>query len=266
MTPPEPILDVLLELLERVGTSRDGAALVSEEELSRWPAETVREMKAQKLLARASPAVSVACPGCEQECTMPVHTVFAGVGKADSFIVCDKRDDISRVAVSAELLRQWRCGVEAVGGFVTRSLGLRPESQRKVGAGLWELGLVTGKKRSQRVCLRTNGTLELVTGQNAVPLTELVRFGADGYSIDRESIRQLVDSTTMGDSRYTPSNARREARKLKTQALHERWRREYHALKKSRPGMSDVWYAQQIAKMNIAESRSAETIRKHMAR
>ena len=34
MTP----LDALLELLERVGASRGAAALVSEEELSRWPA------------------------------------------------------------------------------------------------------------------------------------------------------------------------------------------------------------------------------------
>lgn len=266
MTPPEPILDVLLELLERVGTSRDGAALVSEEELSRWPAEAVREMKAHKLLVKASPAGTVVCPGCEQECTMPVHAVSAGAGNAASFVVCDKRDDINRVAVPAKRLRLWRCGAEAVGAFAAHSLGLRPESQRKVGAGLWELGLVTGKKRSQRVCLQANGTLELVTGNNAVALTEVMRNGPGGYTVDGAAIRQLVDSTTMGDSRYTPSNARREARKLKTQALHERWRRKYHALKKSRPGMSDVWYAQQIAKMNIAESRSAETIRKHMAR
>ncbi len=37
MTP----LDALLELLERVGASRSAAALVSEEELSHWPAEAV---------------------------------------------------------------------------------------------------------------------------------------------------------------------------------------------------------------------------------
>ena len=82
MTP----LEALLELLERVGASRGAAALVSEEELSRWPAEAVRELKAQKLLVKASPAVSVVCPGCEQECTMPVHTVSAGTGQ--SGIVC----------------------------------------------------------------------------------------------------------------------------------------------------------------------------------
>lgn len=262
MTP----LEALLELLERVGASRDAAALVSEEELSRWPAEAVRGLKAQKLLQRASPAVSVVCPGCEQECVMPVHTPAAGAGAATSFVVCDKRDDINRVAVSAERLRQWRCGMEAVRVFVAQSLGLRTGSQRKAGAGLWELGLVTGKKRSKMVCLRADGALEMVAGQNAVPLAELVRYGANGYSVDTEEIRQLVDAATTGDSRYTPSNARREARKLDTQALHEKWRKEFRALKQRHPEMSDKGCSKLIAKMDIAPKRSAETIRKHMKR
>jgi len=259
MTP----LEALLDLLERVEASQ-GAALVSEEELRRWPVEAVRALKADMLLGKASPATSVVCPGCEQECTMPVHTVSAGTGKAASFTVCDKREDINRVPVSAERLRQWRCGAEAVGAFIARSLGLRPESQRKAGDRLWELGLVKGRKRSQMVCLRVNDVLEFVAGSNAVPLAEVVRYGTEGYSIDGEAIRQLADTSTAGDSRYTPSNTRREARKLNTKAVHESWRREYKTLKKRRPGMSDVWYAQQIARMDIAKSRSADTIRKQM--
>lgn len=259
MTP----LEALLELLERVGAN-NGAALVSEEELSRWPAEAVRQLKSQKLLTRASPAVSAVCSGCEQECTMPVHTVSAGPGKAASFAVCDKRDDINRVAVPAERLKQWRCGPEAVGLFVGHGVGLHPESQRKAADGLWELGLVKGKRRSQMVCLRAGEALELVAGGNAFPLAELLRYGAEGYSVDSEAIRQLVDAATTGDSRYTPSNARREARKLDTEALHESWRKEYRSLKKRRPGMSDKWYSQSISKLDIAQGRNAETIRKHI--
>jgi hypothetical protein len=34
---------------------------------------------------------------------------------------------------------------------------------------------VTGKKRSQMLCLRANEALELVAGNNAVPLAELVQ-------------------------------------------------------------------------------------------
>jgi hypothetical protein len=258
MTPVE----ALLELLERVEANRGAAALLSEEELNHWPAEAVRELKAQELLAKASPAVSVVCPGCEQECTMPVYTQPART--ASSFIVCDKRNDINRVPVSADRLRQWRCGVEAVGAFVAQSLGLRSDTQRKTDAGLWELGLVAGKKRSQMVCLGANEALELVAGENAVPLAELVRFGAESYSVDCEAIRQLVDAASTGDSRYTPNSTRREARKLDTLALHESWRKAYRNLKTSRPGKPDVWYSQQIAKSDIGKGRSAETIRKHM--
>jgi hypothetical protein len=196
---------------------------------------------------------------------MPVHTPPSGTG-ASSFVVCDKRDDINRVAVSAERLRQWRCGAEAVGAFVSKSLGLRPESQRKAGAGLWELGLVTGKKRSQMLCLRANEALELVAGNNAVPLAELVRYEAGSYAVNHAAIGQLVDAATTGDSRYTPGNVRREARKLDTQGMHESWRKEYRTLKNRRPEMSEVWYSQQIAKMDIAKDRSAETIRKHIKR
>jgi hypothetical protein len=262
MTP----LDALREVLERLGASRGAAALVSEEELSRWPVEAVRKLKSQNLIIKASPAVSVVCPGCEQECTMPVFTVPAGARAAASFVVCDKRDDTNRVAVSAERLRQWRCDAEAVGRFVAQSLGLRPENQRKAGAGLWELGLVKGKKRSQMVCLRADGALELVAAQNAVPLAELVCFGAEGYSVDTEAVRQQVDAATTGDPRYTPSNDLREARKLKTQSRYESWRKAYRALKKRRPEMSDASCSKQIAKMDIGNGRNAETIRKHLKR
>jgi len=97
-------------------------------------------------------------------------------------------------------------------------------------------------------------------------LSELVRFHDGGYSIDDVMIRGLVDSATTADPRYTPSNARREARKLDTRALYDSWRREYRLLKRSRPNMSDVWYAQQIAKRDCGGGRTAETIRKHLNR
>jgi len=182
------------------------------------------------------------------------------------FTICDKRDDINRVEIRTERLRQWRCGAEAVGAFVAQSLELRADSQRKKDSGLWELGLVTGKKRSQMVCLRVGERLELVAGENAVPLADLVRFGPEGYSVDGVAIRQLVDAATTSEAHYTPSVARREARKLNTQSRYESWRKAYRALKQSHPGMSDVWYSQRISKMETAQGKSADTIRKHMTR
>jgi hypothetical protein len=93
---------------------------------------------------------------------------------------------------------------------------------------------------------------------------ELVGYRDGKYSVDGDMIRQVVDSVTTADPRYTPSNARRESRKLATQAMYEAWRKAYRDLKKKRRNMTDVWYSQQIAKQGIAANRSAETIRKHM--
>jgi hypothetical protein len=131
-------------------------------------------------------------------------------------------------------------------------------------APVWNVGIGRGDKRSQMLCLQVDGGLSLAAGNNAVPLAELVGFRDGEYSVDGAMIRELVDSATTADSRYTPSNARREARKLDTQAMYEGWRKAYRDLKKQRWNMSDVWYSQKIAKLDIAARRDAETIRKHM--
>src|SRR3984893_1442250 len=125
----------LIELLARVGARNGAAVLVSAEELSQWPAAAVAAMKSQKLLARARPAVSVVCPGCERECVMPVHTLPTEPRDPASFIVCDKRDDINRVPVSAKRLMQWRCDAGAVCGFIAASLGFGRRGQGSCRAG-----------------------------------------------------------------------------------------------------------------------------------
>ena len=112
--------------------------------------------------------------------------------------------------------------------------------------------------------LKVDGVLSLVAGNSRLPLIELIEYHDNAYSLDEAMIHQLVDSATTADNRYTPSNARREARKLDTSAMHESWQQEFRKLKKKRSNMSDIWYSQQIAKMEIANGRSAETIRKNM--
>jgi hypothetical protein len=256
--------DALIELLARVGAGNGAAALVSDEELIQWPPAAVAAMKSQRLLAKARPASSAICPGCERACVMPVHTLPRASGAAASFIVCDKRSDINRVPVSAKRLTQWRCDADAVRGFVTASLGLLRSDQHPADAGLLNIGIASGGKRRQMVCLQVNGDLSLVVGNNAVSLAELVGFRNGEYSVEPAMIRELVDSATTADHHYTPSNAKRAARKLDTQAMYKDWRKAYRDFKKRRPNMSDVWYSQQIAKQDIAVGRKADTIRKHM--
>lgn len=257
-------IDALLELLGRVGACRDTAVLVSDEELLQWPQAAVKVMKSQKLIVRARPASSAICPGCESNCVMPVHTLSATTSTPSSFIVCDQRSDINRVPVSPGRLTQWQCNADLVSGFVASSLGLRVTGGHTDNAGRRSIGMVRGDKRSQMLCLETSGALNLVIGNSKVPLAEVIEYHKGTYTLDAAAIRRLADYATTADERYTPSSSRREVLKLATQAMYERWRREYRTLRRNRPGMSGVWYAQQIAKMEIAKGRDAETIRKRM--
>ncbi len=254
----------LIELLARIG-ARDGAAvLVSTEELNQWPAAAVAALKSQGLLLKARPAQSVVCPGCEQDCSMPVHTVSRANAPATSFVVCDKRSDINRVAIPPARLAQWRCDAQMVCGFVAASLGLMQTTVQPSDSGLLPVGMARGVKRTQMLCLRVQGHMTLVVGAAVLPLADVIRFEDGNFTLDAAAIHQLVDATTTADPRHTPSTVKREARKLDTQAMYAAWQKEYRALKKRRPGESDVWYSEQIAKKPIAKDRDASTIKKHM--
>ena len=260
MTPREALLD----LVARVG-ARDGAAVrVSETDVRQWPAEAVCALKAHRLLVRARPATTVVCPGCEADCVMPVQTIPAGPREAARFIVCDKRSDINRVALTTAHVDHWKCDAEALARFVVEQLGLRRSRHRVDDSETRPLGLAAGDTRHQMLGLRTRGDVTLVVADTAVALADLIDFEHGAYVLDTAAIRHLIDAATTADPRYTPSTTRREAHTLDTQARYARWETAYRALKQRRPQMSDVWYARQIAKQTVAAGCQADTIRRHM--
>ena len=259
-----PEIALLVDLLERVGNSRGAGVLINKDELNHWPSLAFKAIKKQKLVVRSRPSRSSVCLGCEQGCVMPVHTLQIKSGTPPSFIICDKRNDINRVPVPSEDLIQWQCHADSICNFVATSLGLRRSGKQKGNNRLWEIGIATGKKRNQMLCLQANGGLVLVAGNNKVPLAELIKFHDDKYLLNDAMISQLVDTTTTADNRYTPSDVKREVRKLETLDLHAAWAKEYRKLKKQYPGRPDTWFAQKIARMDIGHDRNPETIRKNM--
>ena len=257
----------LIELLGRLGANQGAVILVNDDELSQWPNEAVAAMKTQRLITKARPASSAICPGCERDCMMPVHVLPSeGSLTARAFVVCDKRSDINRVAISLAKLIQWQCSADAVCGFVAASIGVRRSDKQSSIAGLFEIGISTGDKRSQMLCLQANGVLALVVGSNPLPLVEMIEFHDGAYSLVTIMVRQLVDAAVTADSRYTPSIAKRESRKLDTQARYASWQKAYrdlHKINKSK-NKTETWYSQQIEKMDIAKGLDASTIKKHM--
>lgn len=66
------------------------------------------------------------------------------------------------------------------------------------------------------------------------------------------------------DESLPPENSRRERRKRETELMYQAWQNEYQRLRKLRPKMGKKWCASQIARMDIAFSRDAETIRRRL--
>lgn len=163
----------LTELLGRIGARNGESVTVSTEELNQWPTAAISALKSQGLLLKARPVKSVVCPGCEQECSMPVHTVTRASAPATSFVVCDKRSDTNRVTIAAARLALWRCDAKAVCGFVAACLGLQPTTVQPSEDGLLPIGMARGNKRTQMLCLRLQGHLALVVGAvDAMPLAD----------------------------------------------------------------------------------------------
>lgn len=108
--------------------------------------------------------------------------------------------------------------------------------------------------------------LALAAGGSQCAILNLARQARAGVGIAIDEYLVAQNHTlSINTSSSRPSNTVvREMRKQKTQAMYKAWQSAYRRLKMKRPGMSDVWYAQQIAKESIAQDRDAETIRKNM--
>ena len=171
---------------------------------------------------------------------------------------------LNRVALTTAHVDQWKCDGEALARFVVEQLGLRRSRHRADASGTRPLGLAAGDTRHQMLGLRTHGDVTLVVADTAVALADLIDFDHGAYVLDTAAIRHLVDAATTADPRYTPNQARRQARTLDTQARYARWQKAYRALRKRRPHMSNLWYARQIARQAVAAGCRADTIRRHM--
>jgi len=252
---------VFLDLVSRVGASTAREVRVASHELARWPGEAVSALKSQKLIRRARHAPSTVCPGCGRQCAMPVDW---GVAPSIPWVVCDKRGDINRVPVFADRLAQWRTSAGILGRFVAEGLSLRWSGRKAKYRGELEIGRVVGEKPGEMLKLRTEGGLALVTGTSALALPKVLVFGNGGFGLEQSRIRRWLDATAADERPIASSRIRREVGKLDTRKKYKDWQKAYRALRREKPGMTDVWYSRQIARSVLGGGHRPDTIRKNM--
>ncbi|MFQ5443581.1 MAG: hypothetical protein ACE5EK_03080 [Nitrospinales bacterium] len=254
--------NVLQELIQHLNSQSEGT--IAWEQVREWPEGAVSIFQKAGWIKTKAPAKTVVCPGCEENCFMPVHVSPTIQGQpAKAYVACDRRDDMGRIPISPDYLQQWQITENQVAHWVARELGLKGKPKKDKTTRTIQIGDIQGKKQSGRLDLVTVEPVSLKTSGHILPLNEIIFFESNELQIDREAILNMVDRSPPTD-RYQPSIARREARKLKTQEMYKSWRKAYQELKKNRRNMSDTWYSQQIAKMDVAKGRDSETIRRNM--
>jgi hypothetical protein len=211
--------DALFELLERVGAGHGAAVLVSEHELGQWPNAAVAEMKSHGLLARARPATSAVCPGCERECVMPVQILPDRIRAPEAFIVCDKRSDINRLAVPVSHLEQWQASGASIANLLAGLLGLRQPSARGADTTRWEIGMLKGVKHSSHLVLLADGRLSLALAGHSIALADVLVLEGDRFTVDKRTLKRLADQPIAGAGDAESAAQRRERLKNRVQEV-----------------------------------------------
>ena len=102
-----------------------------------------------------------------------------------------------------------------------------------------------------------------------VPLAEVLSWykknqSSNAFSASAKGFFKILEENQKKIGRVSSSKARREFRRLEIQKRNKLWNKEYLRLRKEHPDKPDNWCAIQISKMQIAQGRSKETIRKNM--
>lgn len=208
----------LLEVLACVGARHGAAVLISEHELSEWPNAAVAAMKSQRLIAKARPASSAVCPGCERECVMRVHTLPHPTVPA-AFIVCDKRSDINRVAVPINRLEQWQASGASIADLLASLLGLRRSGSSGTENARWEIGMLKSAKHSSHLVLSADGNLTLGLAGHVIALNDVLSLEGNAFKVDKRTLIRLMDQPVAGAGDTESAAQRRERLKKRVRTL-----------------------------------------------
>lgn len=115
--------ELLADLLRRFQLGGESVLYIGYAEAQTRPSGFKQALETSGLLVPAPPAKSLVCDGCEEQCLMPVSTVPGGRPRA--YIVCETRDDVSRIPVVLESLTRWKLTSSGLIKLLSESLGGR---------------------------------------------------------------------------------------------------------------------------------------------
>lgn len=250
--------DVFQELLGYLIAEKD--FVIGWSQIRHWPDGTVDCLVTAGLLKPGNLSTDIECTGCFEQCLMPVI-----MQNERAFVMCGD-PDFGRVKIPIERLQQWQISRKELAKWFAKGLSIKDKPQLNKLTGDYKIGNFKASKRIGSLFLGFADTVVLKTGGHVLPLTEAFEIVTGRIEVDHVSVAHLVDLPVVVEKKphYQPSDIRREHRKLTTAQRNKKWQSTYLKLKKENPGKSDTWISKRIAKMNIADGKSAETIRRNM--
>jgi len=250
-------------LIDHVSAS-DKPVKLGWDEVRQWKAGVLERFLAAGLLRKDVNAQSLACTGCEEHCFMPV---FLSEDKERAFIVCDmpdKQAQMGRINIPLEHLKQWQASSRQFAKVISGLLGFEFNTAQQKNSASYKLGMLKSDGGRRWVSL-VSQPLAVEINRKKNLLSDLIYFSGEKLAIDQPRIEELLNSPPPDRGKaYSPDVSRQEERKLATQAMYQDWRDKYLELKKNHPYQSDNWISMKIARMDIAQGRDSETIRKNM--
>ena len=176
------------------------------------------------MLRQGDYATSTTCPGCEQRCLAEVELLDAGEGEPPrAYVVCEERDDIGRVAIPLERLRQWKVDLGPLAEIVAEELGAKGNVEERVTGRLWSLGKVVAREGDgdmflargvgwsdarevfdQRTAFRGSAVSVVLTLAEApadgvfnertqvLPLCRMLNLDHDGLKLDTQAVTETI--------------------------------------------------------------------------
>jgi hypothetical protein len=239
-------IDLLTEILNRIAQTHNNTAVFTTQELNQYPEAAISAVTSQKLLIPATPAVDTQCPGCEEQCTRPVHKRTHPVSV---FVVCDLRTDTHYVPIDNDQLIQWVCHPHSVCAFIAKDLNIRLRSKKENTPKLWEIGYLSKNQKGQILKLKAKNELHLMAGDRQIPLADTIDYEDAAFLLDPNAIYPLLNNKPVTTSDINKIKRNRSLKK------------EFKKMKREIPNLSDRGIARLLSKKKIAQGLSEERIR-----
>lgn len=248
-------------LLYKVRSLSSGIAIISVFDCDDLGVTDLSIFEVSGLLRKTNPATHMPCLACDDGCLAPVTIYPKSASNPEEKIFITCRNGKGRTSVHLDDLKQWQVSTRQIAKLVANLCNISQEPTQK--GEQWQVSLITGKKHKGILFLdlhHDDGVQCEINGQY-VPLLQVLSFDGQTFAMDVARLKVMADCGVNSTGKVSH---KRELNRAETQAMYQDWQKEYKVQKAKTPKATDSAIAKRIAKMDIAQGRDWDTIRKNM--